>query len=88
MVEITKADRDAAASLVALAELRPMLLSGRHDDHPYIQAFATHREAGELAGVRIERAAVVAWLRGEKKTDYTDPQYDAIERGEHSAKGE
>ncbi len=37
-----------------------------------------------------ERAAIVAWLRGETETDYTDPQYDiglnladAIERGDH-----
>jgi hypothetical protein len=39
---------------------------------------------------KIERDAIVAWLRGEVETDYTDPQYDiginladAIERGEH-----
>jgi len=50
---ITQADREAAACLAALAEFRPMLLSGSHDDHPYIQTFAAHRKAVELAGVRI-----------------------------------
>ena len=41
------------------------------------------------AGADAERARIVAWLRGEIKTAYTDPQYDiginladAIERGE------
>jgi hypothetical protein len=40
-----------------------------------------------------EREEIVAWLRGETPTDYTDPQYDlgmhladAIERGEHLEK--
>jgi hypothetical protein len=40
----------------------------------------------------VERVAIVAWLRGEVETDYTDPQYDlginlaeAIERGDHLA---
>ena len=40
-----------------------------------------------------ERAAIVAFLRGEVRTDYADPQYeiglnlaDAIERGEHHPK--
>jgi len=56
---IAQADREAAARLAALAELRPMLLSGRHDDHPYIRIVAAHREAGELAGVRIGMAFAV-----------------------------
>ena len=84
---ITQADREAAASLVALAELRPMLLSGRHDDHPYIRIVAAHREAGELASARIERAAVVAWLRAvdwcDESRAYVDCFADALERGEH-----
>jgi hypothetical protein len=46
--------------------------------------------AGIAEGARQERAAIVAWLRGETPTYYTDPQYDiganladAIERGDH-----
>jgi hypothetical protein len=47
-------------------------------------------EAHTRAAVDAAEARIVAWLRGEIKTAYTDPQYDiginladAIERGEH-----
>ena len=32
---LTKAQREAAARLCAASELRPLLLSGEHDDHLY-----------------------------------------------------
>ena len=85
---ITQSDRKAAARLAALAELRPMLLSGSHDDHPYIQIVAAHREAGELAGVREERARVVGWLWdhcfGDDDLNRASVILgDRIQRGEH-----
>jgi hypothetical protein len=58
-----------------------------------IMAFPHLRPALEShtrAAVDAAEARIVAWLRGEIKTAYTDPQYDiginladAIERGEH-----
>ena len=54
MVEVTDADREAAAAIAVLSEMRELILSGRADHHA--EPFARHRLA--------EREAVVKWLRG------------------------
>lgn len=53
MVEVTQADREAAAAIAVLPEMRELILSGRADHHA--EPFARHRHA--------EREAVVKWLR-------------------------
>ena len=79
---ITQADRDAAAKITSAAELRPLILSGRFDEHQYVQAFAKHREA--------ETAAIVAWLRHGEVQNFgsgfrsADRLAKAIESGEHN----
>ena len=60
MIEITQADRDAAASgYFAWCGGNPVIpdrmKAGNADDHSMVQAFARHRME--------ERAAIVAWLR-------------------------
>lgn len=52
-VEVTQADREAAASVAVLVEMRELILAGRADHHA--EPFARHRLA--------ERAKIVAWLR-------------------------
>ena len=82
---ITEADREAAASIAVLVEMRDLILAGKADHHAY--AFARHREAAEAA----ERARIVAWIRACSLSSAIpdDPAHiiadlaDAIERKEH-----
>jgi len=83
---ITQADRDAAKSI-------EWVRTTIDDQNAIAQAFAAHRELG----ARKERAAVVAWLVRHGEGDLSNNCHvmlaaksfgSAIERGEHSAKGE
>lgn len=56
MVEITQADREAAASVAVLVEMRELILAGKADHHA--EPWARHREAGRRAG--LEEAAGIA----------------------------
>jgi len=60
MVEVTQEDREAAASVAVLVEMRELILSGRADHHA--EPWAIHRHRGKLEGARlaIEAAATVA----------------------------
>ena len=55
MVEINQADREAAASIAVLVEMRELIREGRADHHA--EPFARHRIAAENAA--LERAAKV-----------------------------
>lgn len=63
MVEVTQADRDAAAAYYYSAGGSPNVArdirEGRKDSWFRVQAFARHR----IAAAQAERAAVVEWLR-------------------------
>lgn len=72
-VEVTQADRDAAASVAVLVEMRELILVGRADHHA--EPFARHRLA--------ERAKIVAWLREQDGHGYDDMRANCIEAGEH-----
>ena len=52
MIEVTQADRKAAASVAVLVEMRELILAGRADHHA--EPFARHRIAA------MEEAAKVA----------------------------
>ena len=56
MVEVTREDREAAASIAVLVEMRELIREGRADHHA--EPFARHRIAAENAA--LERAAKVA----------------------------
>lgn len=58
MADIPQEVREAAAKLAAVSELRPILLSGEADDHPYIEVCHAMLLAGKRAG--MERAAEIA----------------------------
>lgn len=58
MADIPQEVREAAAKLAAVSELRPILLSGEADDHPYIEVCHAMFLAGKRAG--MERAAEIA----------------------------
>ena len=47
MVEINQADREAAASIAVLVEMRELIREGRADHH--VEPFASHRIAAENA---------------------------------------
>lgn len=55
-LEITDGDREAAASVAVLAEMRELILSGRADHHA--EPWARRRMAGYQAAI----ADVVEWL--------------------------
>ena len=61
MADIPQEVREAAAKLAAVSELRPILLSGEADDHPYIEVCHAMFLAGKRAG--MERAAEIAEQR-------------------------
>lgn len=66
-VEITDGDREAAASVTVLAEMRELILSGRADHHA--EPWAIHRITADLAGYELGQREtverIVAWLRKE-----------------------
>lgn len=61
-LEITDGDREAAASVAVLAEMRELILSGRADHHA--EPWARRRMAGYQAAI----ADVVEWL-GERQRE-------------------
>lgn len=60
MTTVTDADREAAAAIAVLPEMRDLILAGRADHHA--EAFARHREAAEARATAAEarEAALVA----------------------------
>lgn len=46
---VTQADREAAAAIAVLVEMRELILAGRVDHHA--EAFARHREQAHAAGL-------------------------------------
>ncbi len=63
MIEVTQADREAAASIAVLVEMRELIREGRADHHA--EPFARHRIAAENAARGDQVARVVEWLRKE-----------------------
>lgn len=55
-LEITDGDREAAASVAVLAEMRELILSGRADHHA--EPWALHRQRGKLEGARLAIEAI------------------------------
>lgn len=88
MADIPQEVREAAAKLAAVSELRPILLSGEADDHPYIEVCHAMLLAGKRAG--MERAAEIAesstveWLGDDCCIDHAHDIAQAI-RSENDA---
>ena len=69
---VIQSDRDAAAAVAVLVEMRDLIRAGKADHHA--EPFARHRLA--------ERARIVAWLRTGCAFCETDQEIaDAIEGG-------
>lgn len=92
MTEITQADRDAAASVAVLPEMRDLIRAGRADYHA--EPFARHRQfaeewwyrQGREDGALSERQHIVGWLRDQDGHGYDDMRANCIEAGEHHAR--
>lgn len=54
-VEVTQADRIAAAAIAVLPEMRELILAGRADHHA--EPFARHRQEALKQALKIARAA-------------------------------
>lgn len=54
-VEVTDVDREAAAAYTGLTDslASKMILTGKFDDGQAVQAFARHREAARIEGIRL-----------------------------------
>lgn len=87
---VTQADREAAALVVVVQELREIVRAGRYDEHDYVQAFARHRLAereigiaqywrrlGREEGAQSERERIVKWLRKMSENACFGKDYEA-----------
>ena len=85
MVEVTQADRKAAASVAVLVEMRELIREGRADHHA--EPFARHRIAAENAA--LERAAKVAekWIEPVMATPHENATYRSIATAIRALKG-
>jgi len=72
-IEVTQADREAAASVAVLTEMRELILAGRADHHA--EPFARHRIAGVKAGLE---AAAGAAMRAVLAASMNAKVWDAI----------
>ena len=63
---VTQEDREAAAKVAVLVEMRELILAGKADHHA--EPWAAHRSAADLAGYergqRETVARIVAYLKG------------------------
>lgn len=73
MIEVTQADREAAASVAVLTEMRDLILAGKADHHA--EPWAEHREQ--------EVAKIVAWADKQPATMMRGQLIEAIESGEY-----
>ena len=83
MVEVTQEDREAAASIAVLVEMRELIREGRADHHA--EPFARHRIAAE--NVALERAAKVADRRDTGDMQREDMEARAIASAIRALKG-
>lgn len=92
---ITQADREAAAKIEKFAfalageqgveAVTALTLKGGRDDAIYVQTFAAHREATELAIVEMLRVRVGEIKHGRFTKAGLRMAITAIENGEHHA---
>lgn len=87
MVEVTQADREAAADIldvisslldhVGIGQVADLIRDGEYDEHDVMPIIARHRIATE--------ARIVVWLDAMKRDDTNWPQHIArlIEQGAH-----
>ena len=70
MSEVTQEDREAAAKVAVLVEMRELILAGKADHHA--EPWASHRIASDRAGYergqRETVARIVAWLMDPSRT--------------------
>ncbi|MDD3798403.1 MAG: hypothetical protein PHE36_04405 [Novosphingobium sp.] len=73
-IKVTQEDREAAAAVAVLVEMRELILAGKADHHAI--PWAMHREQAERR--------IVEWLRSGDAFAMTDEEIaDQIEQGAH-----
>ncbi|ODP39238.1 hypothetical protein [Sphingomonas turrisvirgatae] len=77
-VEITQADRDAAAAITVSPELAEVLRGAGMDEHTYVQAFAKHRSTSTEEVERI-KAALTPFANEAAEYDYGDGSGPALD---------
>lgn len=60
MVEVTQEDREAAASVAVLVEMRELILAGRADHHA--EPWAAHRIAALEEAAKVAEQTDTGWM--------------------------
>lgn len=83
MIEITQADRDAAAQHIPAMGMANSVINGKSDNHTLVQAFAVHRAETEQKIIKWLRAYECSYYIPSYIQEPFDEAADAIEAGEH-----
>ena len=85
MVEINQADREAAASIAVLVEMRELIREGRADHHA--EPFARHRIAARDAALEEAAKVVEKWIEPVMATPHENATYRSIATAIRAMKG-
>jgi hypothetical protein len=85
MVEVTQADREAAASIAVLVEMRELIREGRADHHA--EPFARHRIAARDAALEEAAKVVEKWIEPVMATPHENATYRSIATAIRAMKG-
>jgi hypothetical protein len=85
MVEVTQADREAAASIAVLVEMRELIREGRADHHA--EPFARHRIAARDASLEEAAKVVEKWIEPVMATPHENATYRSIATAIRAMKG-
>lgn len=85
MVEVRQADREAAASIAVLVEMRELIREGRADHHA--EPFARHRIAARDAALEEAAKVVEKWIEPVMATPHENATYRSIATAIRAMKG-
>ena len=85
MVEVTQEDREAAASIAVLVEMRELIREGRADHHA--EPFARHRIAARDAALEEAAKVVEKWIEPVMATPHENATYRSIATAIRAMKG-
>ena len=85
MVEVRQEDREAAASIAVLVEMRELIREGRADHHA--EPFARHRIAARDAALEEAAKVVEKWIEPVIATPHENATYRSIATAIRAMKG-
>lgn len=85
MVEVRQEDREAAASIAVLVEMRELIREGRADHHA--EPFARHRIAARDAALEEAAKVVEKWIEPVMATPHENATYRSIATAIRAMKG-